>query len=135
MKTIDILLKISILGMLITSFIIYIDQATYGQYIYNFEFYIWKTWYKSDADKGAFLYLIYVLGILICRLLIVLLYFIGTQKLVKYLILYLIIFIAFNSFGVIFFKFIFFDYFSFLPHIIFSFTTLILAVRNRNSVK
>ncbi len=119
MKTAIFLLKMSILGMLITTFFIYVEQATFGQYIFSFELDILKFWNEQGSDKGSYIYLLYVLGLWLYRFFLIFLTVTNRKNLFKDLILSFLYFIVLNIFGLYYLRFIFFQYYSFIPHVVF----------------
>lgn len=127
MKTATILLKISILGMLITSFLIYVEQATFGQYIYNFELDVLKSWNEKESDEGSYIYLLYVLGLWLYRFFLIFLMITHKNAIFKYLIVGFLYVVVLNVFGSFYLKFIFFQYYSFIPHVIFFCLSLAFA--------
>lgn len=122
----DLLVKFSIIGMLITSFLIYIDQPTFGEYTFSFELDMLKHWNDKGADSDSFKYLIYVIGVNLCRIYLMVILFmkfkIGTN-LTIYGVLYLLI----CTYGFSLSAFLFFKYSSFFPHIFFWVVALILS--------
>lgn len=135
MKIATILLKISILGMLITSFLIYVEQATFGQYIYNFELDVLKSWNEKESDKGSYVYLLYVLGLWLYRFFLIFLMITHKNTIFKYLIVGFLYIVVLNVFGSFYLRFIFSQYYSFIAHVIFFCLSLAFAYnlkRNRN---
>jgi hypothetical protein len=118
MKSSNILIRISILGMLITSFFIYNDQPTFGQYTFYLELDIWKNWNHKNADSNSYKYLMYAIFFILCRLYNFFLLFtsyLNKQKILIYVLMFTII----SIYGFVMSPFIFFNYLSFLPHLVF----------------
>lgn len=127
MKTAPILLKISILGMFITSFLIYVEQATFGQYIYKFELDVLKSWNEKESDEGSYIYFLYVLGLWLYRFFLIFLMITQKNTTIKYLIVGFLYIIVLNVLGSFYLRFIFFQYYSFIPHVIFFCVSLTFA--------
>jgi hypothetical protein len=120
------MLKISILGMLITSFFVYIDQPTFGGYSFNFELDIWRSWNEKQSDIDSFKYLIYVIGLFICRIYLAIILFMKENISIK-LFIYTTLFILTSFYGVSMSPFLFFKFFSYLPHIFFLLLSIYLS--------
>lgn len=126
MKNTNILVKVSILGMLITSFFIYCDQPTFGQYTFYLELNIWKSWNDKNADSNSYKYLLYAIFFMICRLYNIFLLFSKDLDKRK-LIIYALMFGGLSIYGFAMSPFIFFSYSSFLPHLFFMIMSYLLA--------
>jgi hypothetical protein len=122
----SVLVKFSIIGMLISSFLIYIDQPTFGEYTFSFELDIWEHWNDKGADNDSFKYLIYVIGVNLCRIYLMVILF-AKSKIDTHLIIYGVIYILICTYGFSLSAFLFFKYSSFFPHIFFWGVALILS--------
>jgi hypothetical protein len=126
MKNSTILTRISILGMLITSFFIYYDQPTFGQYTFYLELDIWKNWNHNNADSNSYKYLLYAIFFILCRIYNIFLVFtsyLNERKILIYMLMFTII--SIYGFGMS--PFIFFSYLSFLPHLFFIIVSYLLV--------